>query len=179
MSHYGFDRLIRELEHHVSQHSEQKSLVAAIAQSMQKLISSLELSSKFVEAIKAGQTDGRIYTSPEHGFFVQVFHWPAGVKTPIHNHNTWGVMGILHNQLHVTEYSMTALETPGQFDVSAKDDYQAQRGAIIYLTAPDDEIHQIVNDSDQESLSVHIYGAEMQGTLNFDLEAGRVYAAGS
>lgn len=177
MSHYGFDRLIMELEHHVPRHSEQKPLVAAIVQSMQKLMSSLELSPEFVESIKSGQRDGRIYTSPENGFFVQVFHWPAGVKTPVHNHNTWGVMGILHNQLHVTEYSLTALEAEGQFDVSQTHDYQAQRGAIIYLTAPDDEIHQIVNDSEHESLSVHIYGAEMQGTLNFDLEAGRVYAA--
>ena len=177
MSHYGYDRLIMELEHHVPRHAEQKTLVAAVVQSMQKLMSSLELSHEFVEAVKADHTNGRIYTSPEHGFFVQVFHWPAGAKTPIHNHNTWGVMGILQNQLHVTEYSMTALDTPGQFDVSEKADYQAQRGAIIYLTAPDDEIHQIVNDSEQESLSVHIYGAEMEGTLNFDLEAGRVYAA--
>ncbi len=177
MSHYGFDNLVMALEHHVSQHSEQKPLVAAITQSMQELIGSLELSDDFVESIKADHENGRIYTSTEHGFFVKVFHWSAGAKTPIHNHNTWGVMGILHNQLYVTEYSMTALETPGQFDVSEKDAYQAQRGAIIYLTSPDDEIHQIVNNSEQESLSVHIYGAEMQGTLNFDLEAGRVYAA--
>lgn len=178
MSHYGLDRLISELEHLAPRYPEQKQMVAAVVGSMQKLLSNPQIfEPQFVDAVVQGHHDGRVYTSSDHGFFIQLFAWPPGAETPVHDHNTWGVMGILQNELAVTEYQMIPQAQAGHFNLEAKPSYTAGRGAIVYVLSPEDEIHQIVNPTQEYSFSIHIYGQELTQTSVFDLENGRVYPA--
>lgn len=177
MSHYGLNRFTMELEHLVPRYSNQQDLVNAIVHSMQKLLSNPQVLEKdFVAALTAGLIDGRVYTSPEHGFFVQIFAWPPKCETPVHDHNTWGVMGVLSNRLQVTEYQLYP-KPDGSQHLEQKDRFLAEQGSIVCLTFPDDEIHHIMNPSDHLSLSVHVYGAELENTHVFDLENGQIRPA--
>lgn len=175
MSHYGFDHFATELEHLVPRYNNQQELVGKIVPAMQKLLSNEQLlNNDFVKALIDGHGDGRVYTSPEHRFFVQVFAWPPGCNTPIHDHNTWGVMGVYHNQLKVTEFDAAYTDDPGRFDLQPKDQYIAERGMISVLTCPHDEVHHIENPSSDYSYSIHVYGDELNDTHSFDSETGRV-----
>lgn len=179
MSHYTLGRFCQELEQFLPRcEGQQDAILKTVIQGMQKLLSNPDLlDPDFVGALKAGHTDGRVYTSPEQGFFVQVFAWPPGVETPVHDHNTWGVMGILENQLAVTEYQMLPTDTEGQFQLKELDRFNAGPGAIVYVSMPDAEIHHIRNPTEAYSFSVHIYGAELENTHVFDLESGQVRSA--
>lgn len=175
MSHYGLNRFIMELEHLVPHYSEQKELVNALVHSMQKLLSNPQVLDKdFVDALIAGHIDGRVYTSPEHGFYIQIFAWPPHVETPIHDHNTWGLMGILSNQLQITEYKAGSARADGTYPLQQGPQYIARQGSISGLTCPDDEVHHIKNNSDQYSLSIHVYGSELDHTHTFDFKTGQM-----
>ncbi len=174
MSHYSFDHFAAELEHVVPRFDDQRELVGRVVPAMQKLLSNQQLLNRdFVRALMDGHTDGRVYTSPVNRFFVQVFVWPPGCKTPIHDHNTWGVMGVYHNKLKVSEFAADYTYEPGRFDLELKDQYVADRGMISVLTCPDDEVHHIENPTEDYSYSIHVYGDELNDTHSFDT-AGRI-----
>ncbi len=174
MSHYGLSRFINDMDFFVEKYPEdQKALVEAGVSSLRKLMSNPDfLDPGFVHAVTHEGLEGRVYKSEEHGYYIQFFAWPPGCKSPVHNHNTWGLMGIMHNCLHVTEYD---LELEGDsFKVKNSESFDAHAGAIAYLTSPDNEIHCVRNNSDEMSYSLHIYGAEMTETSQFDLETGAI-----
>ena len=175
MSHYGFDQFAAELEHQVPRSLHQHDLIAKILPAMQKLLSNESLlSSDFVSAIRDGHHDGRVYTSPDHGFFVQVFAWPPGAKTGVHDHNTWGMMGIYHNVLHIHDYHVYP-QQDGTYELGSKHEFDAGSGMIASVTYPDDEIHSVANPSEEYSYSIHIYGAELGQTHYYDFESKRFY----
>lgn len=179
MSHASLNRFITEVEHWVPRAQSQQECVQGVIRSLQKVMSNPELLPQDLRrAIQDGHHDGRVYTSPENKFFVQFFVWPPHAKTPVHDHNTWGVMGILHNQLEITEYHLKPTEQNGRYDISEKDNYVAGPGSIAYVTYPDDEIHLVQNPSDDYSYSLHIYGDELDHTHVFDLESGEIRPAG-
>ncbi|HEY9838857.1 MAG TPA: cysteine dioxygenase family protein, partial [Candidatus Obscuribacterales bacterium] len=176
VSHYGFDHFAAELEYLVPHSLHQQDLVKKLVTPMQKLLSNEELlPGDFVSSLVDGHIDGRVYTSPEHSFFVQVFAWAPGSTTPIHDHKTWGLMGVYHNQLQITEFTIVPTPEPGVFSLHQKDRFQAGRGMIASVTCPDDEIHHVENPSEHYSYSIHVYGAELDQTDYFDIESGRFY----
>jgi len=179
MSHINLPRFSQELEHFIPRcQGDQEAILKTVIQSMQKLLSNPQvLDSDFVSALLAGHIDGRVYTSPEQGFFVQVFAWPPGCETPVHDHNTWGVMGVLHNRLQVTEYDLQPNQPPGHFALQETARFEAGPGSIVYLSMPNNEIHHIANASEETSFSVHVYGSELHNTHVFDLVSGEVRPA--
>lgn len=178
MSHYGLSRFINDMDFFVEKYpDDQHQLVQAGCSSLRKLMSNPDfLNPDFVTAVTHGEDEGRVYTSPEHGYYIQFFAWPAGCKSPVHNHNTWGLMGVMHNCLRVTEYDL-AFHAADRFEVKDRQCFDAHAGAIVYLTSPDNEIHCVQNSSDEMSYSLHIYGQEMTNTSQFDLLTGEVCTA--
>ncbi|PIQ25201.1 hypothetical protein COW36_23110 [bacterium (Candidatus Blackallbacteria) CG17_big_fil_post_rev_8_21_14_2_50_48_46] len=175
MSHYDFNHFVRELEAHLPAAHRQEQSVQIVAGAMQKLLSNEHLlSSEFIQSLQLGQTDGQVYHSPNLDFVVQVFGWPVGVETPIHDHETWGVMGIYAQQLEIREYDLVPTAQVGSFDLRQKAHYRAGRGAISYLLSPQDEIHHISNPGPDYAISIHIYGNPIRGYHQFDPEAGQI-----
>ena len=171
---YGFDQFIAEAEYIVPRSRNQHELVQQLLPSMQKLLNNeLLLPGDFIQALVHNQTDGRIYTSPQNGFFVQVFAWTPGSSTPVHDHNTWGIMGVFHNKLQITEFAVQSTAEPGVFHLHPKGKHLAGPGMIATITSPDDEIHHVENPTDSYSFSIHVYGAELDGTHVFDFDTGR------
>lgn len=178
MTHYSFNHFIQELEHGIPRAQKPMDLIHTTAQGLQKLLGNDYLFEKhFIRALRDGYTDGNVYESPEHGFIVQVFGWAPGVQTPVHDHQTWGVMGVYQNQLKITEYGLKKTEHPGVFDINPTQEYLAERGSISYVLAPEDEIHHIQNVSEHYSVSIHVYGKKIEDYHIYDLEEGQIRRA--
>lgn len=175
MAHYSFNHFIGELEHGIPHANSQMDIIHTVAQSMQKLLGNDYLfENEYIRALRKGWTDGKIYESEHHKFVIYAFGWSPGVETPIHDHLTWGVMGIYLNQLQITEFSLEATDQKGVYDLQSKDKYIADRGSIAYIISPEDEIHHITNPSSDFSLSIHVYGHELSEYNVFDLEEGKI-----
>lgn len=102
-------------------------------------------------------------------FVVLSLVWQPGQATPIHDHDCWGVMGILDNRLEEVHYE--------RLDDGSRADYAELResggvevteGSVGYVLPPYQEIHRIANTSEKESVSIHIYGRDLDAINVFD-----------
>lgn len=175
MSHYDWNHFIHDLERDIRSAVHQEQCIQSTIKAMQKLLSNSNLlDPEYAQGLLHGQEDGRIYHSPDCGFVVLLFAWPMGAETPVHDHNTWGVMGIYEGALQVVEYALKPTGQAGVFDLGESQQYKAEPGAISYLLPPTDEIHQISNPWPEPAFSIHIYGQDIQDYNIFDLKERQI-----
>lgn len=128
-----------------------------------------------------GSWNGKLlYTDERTGYILVLMTWGAGAVTPIHDHGTWGVVGVLSGQLRCTNFvkihpdrntvrgaggqnSLGHSEVPGHdqeevYPVRAVNSFVASPGDVSYLYPPDQEIHQIQNPTEEVVHSLHVYG---------------------
>jgi predicted metal-dependent enzyme (double-stranded beta helix superfamily) len=100
------------------------------------------------------------YGSRETSTCLQVFVWPAGATTPIHDHTSWGAYHCVIGSLVEQRYARL---DDGVQPSTARLRKQWQRvwrredGAST-VRAYEQGIHRITNQSDHPAISVHLYG---------------------
>lgn len=167
---YDFKAFAQDLEQLASSLDSWEAMIQEGAKAMNQLLAHPELVSREIaDQINQGEASGKVYQSPEHGFVIHVFTWSPGSKTPIHDHHTWGIMGIYRNSLQVIDYDMTPLEG-NMIDVSPREPVIAGEGTIAYVLPPYEEIHEIENIGDDLAISIHVYGKEIDQYNIFDLK---------
>ena len=100
-------------------------------------------------------------TDEELGFTVVVLLWEPGAITPIHDHATWCVFGVLEGELEVTNYELL-----GELDGDKLNVRETTRGSLSAGTMGDNgdpagEIHRVRNTGLQRAISLHIYGSDL------------------
>jgi len=96
-----------------------------------------------------------LYDSIQDGFSIRVFYWPAGHHVEPHVHNAWTVTGVLHNEITVETFGVTAAER-GALEPVGK--FAAQAGKTGYLLPPC--AHRLTNESQADSATLHVFAAE-------------------
>ncbi len=110
-------------------------------------------------------------------FVVLALVWRAGHATPIHDHNCWGVMGILRNCLEEVHYDrLDDGSTAGYAELRESSGIEVHAGSSCYLLPPYREIHRIGNVSEKETISIHIYGRDLAEVNVYDLATKKVSA---
>jgi predicted metal-dependent enzyme (double-stranded beta helix superfamily) len=115
-----------------------------------------------------------LYVDPEGRFSIASAVWDVGQDTPVHGHETWGVVGI-HSGVEVE----TRFEKPTRPDVPlvslGTESWSA--GEVTVCCTTDDDVHQVRCGGDQPVVGIHVYGADI-GTLprrSYDPETGAVH----
>jgi len=106
----------------------------------------------------------RVFICPQDQFSVLAMVWPAGVTTPIHDHRDWCTIGVYEGLIEETYYS-PASNAP-DCDVAVPNRTVCHRpGDIAYLPVDAPNIHCIHNPTDNDAISIHVYGGncETQG----------------
>lgn len=97
------------------------------------------------------------HRDPQYGFVVMILGWGPGDATPIHDHGTWGIEGVLEGSLTVTDYDDSELDPQPLL----------QRvigpGATMSNLPPKRDVHKVASCSRGLSLSLHVYGHELTG----------------
>lgn len=102
-------------------------------------------------------------------FIVVSVVWKPGQASSVHDHGTWGVMGVWRNEIRITNYRrMDDRSRPGYADLAVQDVVTAPQGSTAYVLPPREEIHKVENVSDHLSVSVHVYGREMKYANRYD-----------
>jgi predicted metal-dependent enzyme (double-stranded beta helix superfamily) len=172
---FNFNNFAQELENIVSSADSYKSIIDASTDSMRKLLANnYLLDNTAISGFLDGSIECTVYKSEHNNFVVQVFVWEGGAGTPIHDHDTWGIMGVYQNQLKVTEYSLKSFEQSENFYLDQTQTFIADPGAVCYLIPPDEEIHQIMNPTDNLSVSIHVYGKSIDEYNIYDLENDKI-----
>jgi predicted metal-dependent enzyme (double-stranded beta helix superfamily) len=97
-----------------------------------------------------------LHTEPDGSFSICALVWRPGQITPIHDHVTWCVFGVVqgaeYEELYALRDGGTSLEEVGS-DVSTA----GEVGGF----APPGDIHRVRNCGDDVAISLHVYGADI------------------
>jgi predicted metal-dependent enzyme (double-stranded beta helix superfamily) len=91
-------------------------------------------------------------------FSVVSFVWGPGQATPVHDHRTWGLIGVLRGAELVETFARDddgALRSTGPGTI-------ARPGAVDWVSPRIGDIHRVANAfDDRVSISIHVYGADI------------------
>ena len=136
------------------------------------------LPDEFRSGDPAHYTRHLLYKDPNERFVVLSLAWEPGQGTPIHDHSTWGVMGIIDGTLDVDNYTVvdgSPLEDVCHIEHVST--YVCGRGSVVYVVPPHEEIHKLANteaDGGRRAVSLHIYGRELVEFHVFNEQTGAV-----
>lgn len=116
-----------------------------------------------------------IHEAPDASLSLYALVWLPGQWTPIHDHGSWGVVGVVEGVLEERNYVRL---TP---DRGADEGIQLVRGGVTLLTrgavttfVPNpDQIHMTgVQSGRSRAVSLHLYGRMMSSFNTYDVAAG-------
>jgi predicted metal-dependent enzyme (double-stranded beta helix superfamily) len=139
------------------------------------------LDSRILPLYGAADRAGDWYVACRHdapdGTSLQVFVWPPGSKTRIHDHSSWGAFRCLVGTLLEERYE--------RLDDGSKEDHARLRkmwergwrkGDGISTVLPyEGGIHRVGNPGDSIAISVHLYGPRLGEIDGRDYDPARSY----
>ncbi len=172
---YQFKDFISDLELITSVGSTDEDKIRKIQRKMKLLISSGDFYSALNERAKTPNTAHYarylLHQDANGRFVVVSIVWGAGQGTPIHDHTIWGVAGILKGELHIVNYDrLDDGQRPRHADLRETSSMLAPAGTVLYVLPPNDEIHLLENNTDQVTITLHVYGKQLTDCNQYKLE---------
>jgi 3-mercaptopropionate dioxygenase len=97
-----------------------------------------------------------LHTEPDGSFSVVALVWRPGQVTPIHDHVTWCVFGVVqgveHEELFLLDEERECLVEAGT---------KTNEAGEVSGFAPPGDIHRVRNAGDDTAISLHIYGTDV------------------
>ena len=87
--------------------------------------------------------------------------WRPGDRATAHNHETWGVIGVIENEIEETRYRVTETGA-GRAAVETLSVTRHRPGGVSRLI-PGDEIHGMYNPTARDTIEIHVYGKDLVG----------------
>ena len=97
-----------------------------------------------------------LHSDSDGSFSIVALVWRAGQVTPIHDHVTWCVFGVIQGveceELFEPDGERTRLVEAG---------HRVNRTGAVSGFAPPGDIHRVRNGGDRTAISIHIYGTDV------------------
>ena len=97
-----------------------------------------------------------LHVSPCRRLSVVALVWLPGQRTPIHDHVSWCVVGVYRGVERETHYRLT----DGRLEPVAE--LTAGPGHVEALVPPAQNIHEVVAAGPGKTISIHVYGADIE-----------------
>jgi 3-mercaptopropionate dioxygenase len=168
----AFARTVEEL---IAQGLDEQALTAAIQQELTAtLAAGFELPADKVQPDTERYVMYPLHVAADGSYSIASAVWNVGQGTPVHGHETWGVVGIYSGVEVETQYAK-----PAQADVPLVEEGTHEWGAgeVTVCCTTDDDVHQVRCGGDVPVVGIHVYGADI-GTLprrSYDPETGAVH----
>jgi len=131
----------------------------------------LELPERFHEARSDTYARRLLHRDPEGRYTMVVMTWGPGQRTALHDHaGIWCVECVVDGHMEVAQYDLLD-EHDGTFRFAERSRVDAGRGSAGCLIPPF-EYHTLANVSDASSVTLHVYGGEMDHCHVFEPQAG-------
>ena len=117
------------------------------------------------------------WRAPDRSYSLQVFLWPPGTATRIHDHASWGAYCCALGTIFEERYERLddgTLRDHARLKKSWERAWHAGGGASTVLPY-DRGIHRIGNSGEETAISVHLYGPRMSSIDGRDYDPSRDY----
>ena len=88
--------------------------------------------------------------------------WGPGDTAGAHNHETWGVIGVIENEIEETRYRAHEGAGGAKAKLEVTRVMRHKPGAVSCLV-PGDEIHAMHNPTGRDTVEIHVYGRDLAG----------------
>lgn len=159
------DRIVTENSRNGSQDA--RSIVKAVRPHFEKLVADTSwLNEHYLRPTREGDdTTHMLAKAPDDSWTVVSVVFPPGFSTPIHDHVIWGFVGVASGEEHESRYRRhDDRSIPGFAKLEYAGDARNLPGDVAHIIPPEDEIHMIHNPLPTESVSIHVYGGDLDAT---------------
>jgi predicted metal-dependent enzyme (double-stranded beta helix superfamily) len=95
-------------------------------------------------------------------FNVTAVVWGPGDRAEAHNHETWGLVGVVENAIQETRFRRRddgSRDGYAELEVTAV--LQNSAGMVSCLVPPEDDIHEMNNVTQRDTVEIHVYGKDL------------------
>ena len=172
------DRFIGEVRRIVRAGGSEEEITARVAEGMKGLLDEPDLLAPEQMRVKEkGFTLNRIHIEADDSFSLGVGVWDVGQTTPIHDHGTWGVIGIYRGMEREESFRREgAREMEGRVRIVPAGERLARPGDIFVCCTTDQDVHRVSCASDEPVIGIHVYGGDLAKIprLRYDPDTGAV-----
>lgn len=179
MASYTLDEFVADCEQQVSSNALLADTVHGIAPLMQRLLPGVDqfLNDDHFQSDPDHYARNLVFDDEKSGLSLYTLVWQPGQWTPVHDHGTWGVVGIIEGQLDEQSYQRVDSDQTSD----RHDNIDLQRGSLVLLSpgsistfVPNpDHIHQTgCPENRQRCVSLHLYGRAMNSFYAYNAEEG-------
>lgn len=170
----GLRELIAGVRECIAQHDDERSLTNAVAAVLSKaLAGGVELPAELQVPDRDRYVMYPVHVESDGSFSIASAVWNVGQGTPVHGHETWGVVGIYSGQ----EFERSYVKPADQGEALVPDgEHVWSAGEVTVCCTTDDDVHQVRCHGNVPVVGIHIYGADI-GTLrrrSYQPETGEV-----
>lgn len=165
----GLSRFIATVDEAVKANSE-ADVLSLVVEGMRTLVSKDSwLAPEFCKPHPLYYQQYLLYADPKGRFSIVSFVWGPGQRTPVHDHGTWGVIGMLRGAEVGQSYRRDGER------LVALDEEMLRPGDVTAVSPTLGDIHLVRNAyDDRVSISIHAYGVDIgkQRRHVFDISTG-------
>jgi predicted metal-dependent enzyme (double-stranded beta helix superfamily) len=168
---YTVEHLVADVNALLKTHLSEYGLIENIGRAMKRAMRNPEL---LAPAYRQGNEEHYarhyLYRDPDDRFVVMALVWAPGQGTPVHDHGTWGVIGVYENEIEAVNFK--------RLDDGSDEEYADLRetgrmfltaGALCWVLPPNEEIHINRNASETTTITLHVYGKTIRGFHVFNV----------
>lgn len=150
--------------------------VLALAPVMSDLIESADtfLEPRHYRSSPDGYSRNLVYEAPDGSMSLYALVWLPGQWTPVHDHGSWGVVGVVEGVLEERSYVRLSPDRGADTDIDLVrgGTILLCRGAVTSFVPNPDHIHLTGVPGDRpRAVSLHLYGRTMSNFNVYDVEA--------
>ena len=168
---YSLQSFIRDLDDITRNQNSPATIVAAAKPLLAKLVQRPDcVEPKFKKRGVTEYGPYMLHRAPR--FNITAVVWGPGDGAKAHNHDTWGLVGVVENEIQETRFRRLDDGSKAEYaKLEVRGVLKNSAGMVSCLVPPDDDIHEMNNVSARNTVEIHVYGknlAEMP-RLRFDI----------
>jgi 3-mercaptopropionate dioxygenase len=168
---YSLQSFIRDMDDITRGESSPAAIVTAAKPLLARLVQRLDcIEPKFKK--RSATEYGRYMLHRAPRFNVTAVVWGPGDGAKAHNHDTWGLVAVVENEIQETRFRRLDDGSQAAYaKLEIKDVLKNSAGMVSCLVPPDDDIHEMNNVSDRNTVEIHVYGRDLaeMTRLRFDV----------
>ena len=151
------DELVAAVQAAVGRRADWAETARLVAAELERHLPSPDV---LTEEQRTGNQEGYVshvlHTEPDGAFSILALVWRPGQTTPVHDHLTWCVFGVIqgieYEELFVLDEANECLVESGS---------SVNRIGDVSGFAPPGDIHRVRNAGDRTAISIHVYGTDV------------------
>ena len=173
---YSLRDFIEDLDRITRAENSQENIVAKAKPLLAKLIEQPDcIDEKYTR--RGATAYGRYMLHRAPLFNVSSVVWGPRDNAKAHNHDTWGLIGVIENEIQETRFRRRDDGAKASYaELEVTDVVSNKAGMVSCLFAPAHDIHEMNNVTDRNTVEIHVYGKDLTDMprLRFDIDTKAV-----